>query len=218
MYSNIDHHSCFVQLDPFRDKRADSVQVAFMDHYMTLFVPPDQLHTPWHITLSLSVVKHSNRAAKDALTTRVQRTTLWPIHLPPIVLHSHRPSSVCWKAAFVPVDWESKWAYGGGRLTKLITTRLPNRSSLMLSAECTITRWGRICLPQRWTFPRKGISFLEKKQSSSTMECNAVKCRDSDRVKMKKSSVRSVMCVNVSRSCHRCNVPRKVFSKGVEEL
>lgn len=87
MYSNIDHHTCFVQLDPFRDKRTDSVQVAFMDHYMTLFVPPDQLHTPpWHTTLSLSVVEHKNRASKDALTTRVQRTPLWPIHLPSIRL------------------------------------------------------------------------------------------------------------------------------------
>jgi len=110
--SIIDHHTRFLQLVPLRDKTAERVLSAFMDNYITLFGPPDQLHTDnglefssneWrslletlHVKHSFSVAYHpqsngvverSNRAVKDALAALVQRApSQWPIHLPAVCL------------------------------------------------------------------------------------------------------------------------------------
>ena len=110
--SIIDHHTRFLQLVPLRDKTADRVLTAFMDHYVTLFGPPAQLHTDnglefssdeWRSLLRTLEIKHSfsiaynpqsngvversNRTVKDALAALVQRSpSQWPLHLPAVRL------------------------------------------------------------------------------------------------------------------------------------
>ncbi|ROT84515.1 hypothetical protein C7M84_022275 [Penaeus vannamei] len=90
--SIVDHHTRFIQLVPLRDKSANRVLWAFVDHYVTHFGPPDHLHTDnglefssdeWCSLLEALQVQHSfsvayhpqsnevvertNRTVKDAL-------------------------------------------------------------------------------------------------------------------------------------------------------
>jgi len=65
--SIVDHHTRFMQLVLLRDKSANRVLRAFVDHYVTLFGPPDHLHTDnglefsdeWHSLLEALQVQHS---------------------------------------------------------------------------------------------------------------------------------------------------------------
>lgn len=108
--SIIDHHTRYLQLVPLRDKSASRVLKAFVDHFITLFGPPAQLHTDnglefssdeWRSLLkelevrhsfsvayhpqSNGVVERSNRVVKDALAALVQQSpSQWPIHLPAV--------------------------------------------------------------------------------------------------------------------------------------
>jgi len=108
----VDHHTRFIQLVPLCDKRASRVLQAFVDHYVTLFGPPDHLHTDnglefssdeWRSLLEALQVKHSfivayhpqsngvvertNRTVKDALSALAwQAPSQWPTHLPAVRL------------------------------------------------------------------------------------------------------------------------------------
>jgi len=96
-----------MQLVPLRDKSANRVLRAFVDHYVTLFGPPDHLHTDnglefssdeWCSLLEALQVQHSfsvayhpqsngvvertNRTVKDALAVLARQAPLqWPTHL-----------------------------------------------------------------------------------------------------------------------------------------
>ncbi|ROT67993.1 hypothetical protein C7M84_013901 [Penaeus vannamei] len=105
--SIVDHHTRFIQLVPLRDKSANRELRAFVDHYVTLFGPPDHLHIDnglefssdeWRSLLEALQVEHSfsvayhpqsngvvertNRTVKDALAVLARQAPLqWPTHL-----------------------------------------------------------------------------------------------------------------------------------------
>ncbi|ROT85852.1 hypothetical protein C7M84_005197 [Penaeus vannamei] len=100
--SIVDHHTRFIQLVPLCDKSANRVLRAFVDHYVTLFGPPDHLHTgnglefssdEWRSLLealqvqysfsvayhpqSNGVVERTNRTVKDALAALARQAPQW---------------------------------------------------------------------------------------------------------------------------------------------
>ena len=110
--SLIDHHSRYLQLVPLRNKEADTVAKAFIDHFVTLFGPPRTLQSDQggeflnnlfrevcHIIQTRTayttafhpqangVIERSNRVVKDALASLVaSRPSRWPDYLPQVRL------------------------------------------------------------------------------------------------------------------------------------